>query len=195
MIKRLGDPPDLTLLNVEFWNQQTKETAKGLTPLLEEDILTAVDALGTEIPTVWDIAVIHREAIDWAGRYTYELVKGIDDHSMDVLRRLVPDWIETEGATIGDLEKRLAPTFGKSRAESIAITETTRGFSEGQKIVQRELEKGGIRRARKWNTAKTDWVCDICRPLEGKPQDEWGAITEPPAHPRCRCWTTLTRIK
>ncbi len=191
----LGGPRDLNKIPVEFWNEQTAQTLAGIRPILEASALRAAEALSITVPVLWDPTVLAREAIDWAGQYSYDLVRKIDENTLSVLRRIIPQFAETPGMTIGDLRKRLGPVFGEVRAQSIAVTETTRAFAEGQRLVQKELALGGVNRVRKWNTSGDEVVCDICGPLDGKTEDEWGGIASPPAHPRCRCWTTLVREK
>lgn len=41
-----------------------------------------------------------------------------------------------------------------------------------------------------WHTSQDDRVCPICRPLHGRPRDEWQSVFPlgPPAHPVCRCF-------
>jgi hypothetical protein len=147
----------------------------------------------TRVPVVWDEAVISREAADWAGRYGYDLIRGITDNTARLVGDKVRSFTETPGMTIGQLRQMLTGAFGQSRAQAIAVTETTRAYAEGNRMVQAELQRAGLEMTLHWQTSGSD-VCDLCSPLDGKPEDEWGEASDgPPRHPRCRCWTVLRR--
>ena len=192
VLAALGDPPDLANLTSEFWRTQAGLSVADLRPEIEAMVLRGASAASATVPILWDEAVIAREAVDWATQYVYDLVTGLDANTLAVLQRVIPRFAETPGMTIGDLRRELAPVFGESRAQVIAVTETTRAFAEGQRIIQAELSRGGVRMLRKWNTAGDEKrVCELCMDLDGKTEDEWSGIDGPPRHPSCRCWTTL----
>jgi len=44
-----------------------------------------------------------------------------------------------------------------------------------------------------WETANDERVCPICGALHRKREGEWGGLSGPPAHPRCRCGVRLER--
>jgi hypothetical protein len=104
--------------------------------------------------------------------------------------------------------------LGDSRAENVAITETTSGIvageieAEREKATQRGSESPPYRDPARptlddlpgdtlaiWHTERDDKVCKICSPLHLKPISEWRDKfpNGPPAHPRCRCWLTYER--
>jgi SPP1 gp7 family putative phage head morphogenesis protein len=87
----------------------------------------------------------------------------------------------------------LANTFGRSRAETIAVTEVTRAAAEGGRLYQQQLQQAGFTFDRIWRTSNDERVCPVCGPLDGKPEAEWGGLDSPPAHPNCRCSVTLRR--
>ena len=188
----LGDPPDLTNLGPEFWSTQEGKLLADLRPQIERMALAAVAARGATVPIVWDEAVIAREAADWAARYAFELVRGINANTERLLRDQVARFIQTPGMTIGQLRAALVPAFGDVRAQMIAVTETTRAFAQGEGIVQDYLRRAGLEMKRHWNTSMDERVCPICAPLDGKPEGEWGAYSSgPPGHVQCRCWLTI----
>jgi len=188
----LGDPPDLTKLTREFWDTEAGAMLADLRPEIERMALDSVAAAGTTVPIVWDEAVIAREAADWASRYTYELIRDLTGNTQRLVTDQVGRFIQTPGMTIGQLRDALTPAFGDSRAQSIAVTETTRAYAEGNKLVQAELRRAGLEMVRYWATSRDERVCEFCGPLDGKPEDEWGC-DGPPRHSRCRCWTTMRR--
>jgi SPP1 gp7 family putative phage head morphogenesis protein len=88
----------------------------------------------------------------------------------------------------------VAETLTDSRAEAVAITETTKADSAGQMIVKREVESSPHAERRQqlnpvWITEQDERVCPICQPLHGKRYDSFKSQFPmgPPAHPQCRC--------
>ncbi len=186
----LGDPPDLANLTTEFWDTQAGLMLADLRPQVERMTLDSIASTGRYVPIAWDEVVIAREAADWAAHYTYDLVRGIMDNTQALLRDQVGRFIETPGMTIGQLRDSLIGAFGDVRAQAIAVTETTRAYAQGETVVQAELRKAGLEMVRYFNTSAAERVCELCGPLDGKPEDEWGN-DGPPIHPGCRCWLTL----
>lgn len=109
----------------------------------------------------FDWTLANTDAARWASQYSYELVRGINSTSAARLQVAVEDWFK-ERTTVGDLIDELTPTFGKRRARTIAMTETTRAATEGSLAGWKAAGYG-----------------------EGRPS------RTAPAHPKCRCWITL----
>lgn len=143
----------------------------------------------------------NEQAVEYAKAYMYKLIKGLNETTARKMQRVVAAWIES-GEPLSELEKQLAPIFkDKNRAKAIAQTESTRVFNEGAFT---RYEEVGITKAT-WQTVRDDRVCPICRPLHGKVGEfrtGWvhpggsgdsgkhgGSTFQPPAHPRCRCFT------
>ena len=146
-----------------------------------------------EIGVEFDIAVINEAALAWANEYTMELVKGLTETTRAVVQRAIDAFIATPGMTTGDLTGLLEPAFGRIRAEMIGITEVTRAYSAATNVYKKLLAEAGLNSERIWNTSADEKVCPICGPLDGQPEREWADMfpSGPPAHPRCRCWSTL----
>ena len=165
--------------------------------------------LGTSTGVHFDPAIINTEALNWANAYTYNLVKELRGTTQDALtavqeklqgqlRDVLGQWQTTPGMTRENLEALLEPTFGQPRAEMIAITEVTRAASAATNAYQERIGKdAGIRMVRRWQTRNDERTCEICGPLNQLLEDQWADELPdgPPAHPRCRCWTTLTGDK
>lgn len=136
----------------------------------------------------WELA--NDDAARWALAHAAEIVGQLKDVTRRRLRREIAAWIEN-GETLSALIDRLSPIFGPTRARLIAETETTRAFAEGNMAAWRST---GVIKKRKWNTANDELVCPICGPLNqtvvGMDEDFPGGVSNPPAHPRCRCWVT-----
>ncbi len=210
VLKALGERPEREP-DEAFWQGEQAALGAALQPVLAQaaqlagnahgasvkSLPAAVDVIAgallpSSVPILWDEAVIAFEAVDWARRYVGDLIRRIAENTRELVRRSVVSFSETPGMTIGDLRRALEPAFGEVRAQRIAVTETTRAFAAGQRIVQRELERGGLRLERVWRTSMDELVCPICGALEDKRESQgWAGYDGPPAHPNCRCWTVL----
>lgn len=140
-----------------------------------------------------DVADVNLAAMQWAREYSYELVKNITATTQKLVSAATQEFISTPGTTIGQVADMLSRAFDETRAQAIAVTETTRAYSAGNQIEQQMLESMGLRTVRVWNTATDDKVCIICGPLNGTTDDTWPADVRsgPPAHVNCRCGETL----
>jgi SPP1 gp7 family putative phage head morphogenesis protein len=169
-----------------FWDNERELLYELLFPQIQAAALAGAEGAMASIGIGVDWALINIQARAWARQYTYDLVSGITQTSMDFTRDAITDWI-TSGAPLDDLLRDLAPMFGKTRAEMIGATEVTRAFAEGNRILWRA---SGVVTGVKWQTAVDELVCDICGPLHNQTGDIETGINGmlPPAHPRCRCW-------
>jgi len=95
--------------------------------------------------------------------------------------------------TEAQLEALIAPAFGPVRAQMIAVTETTRAYSQASNLYQQLLAETGFETVRVWRTRHDERVCPVCGPLEGVTENAWPPNLQsgPPAHVNCRCWTVL----
>jgi len=161
--------------------------------------ITTQQALGlvAETGITFDMAVVSQEAIEWARQYTYDLIRGITDTTRELVRQATSTYFETPGMTMSDLKRLLEPAFSPVRAEMIAVTEMTRASSMATNQHQQALAKVGIDMRRIWQTNHDSLVCDICGPLNGLPEEDWKAMygLGPPAHPNCRCKTSLSVLE
>jgi hypothetical protein len=184
--KRLPEFPDIDFDEDDYSDliDEMLKAAKG-----------GVNLFGTGKPVI-DYTLTNKEAARWAREYVYDLVKGINDTTRDVLRDAIGAFVDTPGMTIGDVMRQLP--FDEERAQRVAVTEITRAYAEGEMIAGRELQKEfpGVRIVKIWFTNNDDLVCDICGPLDGKEVDIDenfdGDLDKPPAHPNCRCWMETT---
>jgi hypothetical protein len=199
LMDALGDQPQAEP-DYAFWQQEEEQLVALMLPILERAAMGAAQAqvepakalpLST-LAVIWDDTVIAVAAMDWARRYVGELIKRITDNTRALVREAVSAFIDTPGMTIGDLRRSLEPAFNEVRAQRIAVTETTRAFSEGQNLVREQLRRGGLQLERVWRTSMDERVCPICGALADKREsDGWDGQSGPPAHVNCRCWTVL----
>ncbi len=181
--------------SVATWVTAQVRGAQFTKVILEEIFIeTALEvgsALGQEL-FVGDI--IGDRGAAWASEYSFRLVKDINATTLAKLRRIIPKGLQ-EGLSIDDITKLLRGTFGRSRAQMIAITETTRATVIGQREFIAELNKIGVFTETFWLTARDSRVDDkICKPLDGVMRINevyqhpgGGTYNGPPAHVNCRC--------
>lgn len=151
-------------------------------------------------PTIaLDYKLTNKRAADRARKYVGELIKGIDDTTRETVRAAVAAFVETPGMTVGDVIDRLP--FNAARAESVAVTEITRAYSQAAQVAGEQAKEDfpDVTVIKRWFTNRDDLVCPICEPLDGAEvdidEDFDDGIDAPPAHPGCRCWVnTTTRI-
>jgi len=200
IIEKLGDPPDTMRLTPEFWRDERDALAAVLQPninrMAEAGALTAYNTNPVTGPgskqssadIAFDWSLVAEEAALWAEIHGAELVTEVLGTTQRIVAKKVSDWLRTPGATIGDLTQSLLPWFDETRAHMIAVTETTKAYAEGERVLIDRARNAGLNVEPIWLTAQDELVCVICGPLHNKPQSDWGDVDWPPAHPRCRCF-------
>lgn len=101
-------------------------------------------------------------------------------------------------AKIDRVLQAYADRLTKQRAINIARTETVAAANEGQTLLWRQAqERGELPKVVKhmWMAAASERTCPTCSALDGEVVvlgNEFSAgVTNPPAHPSCRCTTGL----
>lgn len=211
LLRVVGSPPDPRNIPASFWTQYGDDLRTLLEPLLRQLYLDQARVLGAQVEKAGiDWSLPNEAAARWAKDYTFELVKGVVDTTTglvnDNLQALLRDAIAggfADSLTNAQIAERLMPAFGASRAEMIAVTETTRAAAAGETAIVDQLRANGIRMVATWNTSEDELVCPICEPLDGVPEKAGGGWTNPvtgepidsmPAHPYCRCFKTHTFV-
>ncbi|MCP4567970.1 MAG: phage portal protein [FCB group bacterium] len=98
------------------------------------------------------------------------------------------------GMTDDQTQELLRGAFGETRAQTISISEVSRGLTAGVLTLAALYAALGLETVVIWNTSQDELVCPICGPLNGKGPEIWaqefpgGPGT---AHPRCRCFSTV----
>jgi Phage Mu protein F like protein len=104
-------------------------------------------------------------------------------------------------ATADQLAAQAARRYLRARAQLIARTETIRAQELTRHLTWDRLQREGalpLELHVQWVVADTPVVCPICLPLDQQivplgGKFEPGGFAHPPAHPNCRCVTTLVR--
>lgn len=179
--------------------QQTRQAVeRTVTEAVEAGVQVGVKQLanvGAEV----NYGLINRFALEWAGNYAHNLNDRLNQSTGRMVNEAIAAWMES-GEHLDALIAALEPTFGRLRAERIAMTETTRAFAEGTLLSYRQ---SGVVVAVEWKTARDELVCPICRPLHGQRGTTDGRFVHPgglgkaaryqgrefriPAHVSCRC--------
>jgi len=197
LMAALGDPPALSNVPKSFWNQYGQDLRAAIEPILVDIAMAQMREMADETGAQVSWGLMNARAAAWASGYTFDLVSGLNAHTMEALRSKVEDFF-TEGLTLGELADLIAVDFGAGRAELIAITEVTRAAAEGESELVAQLAESGITMSKTWHTKEDERVCPVCGDLDETEADENGQwetpdgdlIDNPPAHPRCRCFIT-----
>jgi Phage Mu protein F like protein len=104
-------------------------------------------------------------------------------------------------AQANQVAAQAARRYLRARAQLIARTETIRAQELTRHLTWDRLQREGalpLELEVQWRVADTPTVCEVCRPLDGQTvplggKFEPGGFAHPPAHPACRCVTTLVR--
>jgi hypothetical protein len=207
LLRRTGNQPTDAQWTA-FWRREDDILLEQLRPpLLDVAGERAVSyAVNAGMADTW--RMVNESVIDWAQTYyanadagVFGSVPNLNLTSRTRVLQAWTDWqrgeLQTAGAADGlpQLIRALEPVFGPERAERIAVTETTRIFSEATVAAEMENEFSETLRIL---TAADELVCPICGPLHNqvipKRQDggfvhpTWGAAGYPPFHVRCRCF-------
>ena len=188
LVKLLSDLPTLDSNLTAFFTELGASLRKVISPTLQQIYLSQAEVLSTQLTIGVDWGLINQAAANWATTYTFDLVRGINETTRQILQNAINTYYR-EGLTIDELKQLLEPTFGPVRADMIAVTEVTRASAQGELALARQIEKENpnIRMVDVWATNNDERVCIICFPRNGKDQGD-GWEDPPPGHPRCRCW-------
>lgn len=155
-----------------------------LVPQLSLVHADAANSMGPHLEA--DLSSLDIEDISsrWAKRYGRQLSREVAASIQDELR--IARSLEP-----GDRVDALAKTFSRDRAETIGVTETTRGISAGERSVVKDIERQTGRAILAYWEIEDGAACDVCKGLNGMSEKVWGRKYPmgPPAHPWCRCFT------
>jgi len=146
--------------------------------------------LSDAIEEGWDVRQMVRAIKNYAG---------LSPQYSRAVRNAEKRWIK-EGLPYTDVERRVerySEKLTRTRAETIARTETIAAKNQGHLISWKQLQSNGDlpERAQKRWIAAPAIACEICRtlhledpkPLNATYSTKFGEVTAPPAHPNCRC--------
>ena len=205
IVAALGDPPAFSNIPASLWSEIEEQYRNAIDQVFRDMYRAQAQSVAGSAAGTVDFTLTNEQAARWARGYSFDLVKGMTDNLRAGLQSAISSFFTEQGTTTGDLTARLQTLWGsKSRAEMIAITEVTRASEQAKPDVEREIKSRNpaIDFDVFWETDKDEYVCPICRPLQGTkaaPGGQFvhpitGATYEPPAHPRCRCRTRRVMV-
>jgi len=207
--------PDITEANAHMIAQQLRDKDIYFRDVLQSALAYSAD-LGTNIAVDgleavgmgFDYTLANVDAMDWARRYTNQLMRDLNVTNDAIVGEAVTRWLENSNpiqTLRDDIAQRVPGAYGRSRskrAELIARTETTRAIAEGERTAYRA---SGVVSGMRWQTKKDEIVCPYCGSLNQQVVSiDGGAFFDalppelqaklrgrtfevPPAHPGCRC--------
>ena len=179
------------MLPPDFWINEKNRLLAILRPRLAQMAYEGAKQASFKAGIEFNPVLANAQAVEYARTHTDALLNQLGTTSQNLVGQALADWIDKPGATIGDLQAALKPSFGQARASVIAATETTRAYASGEMAA---YQAEGYTEWT-WLTNNDELVCPICGALHhksvriGQPFGEFRgkAVTQPPAHPNCRC--------
>lgn len=190
----------MPLPNDAFWTKEDEDLGGFLFPLLM-NIITAGLASGFDLADVEvsDLEELNRQAAYWSAQHSTKLAGQLNNTTRNVLEKKYNEWY-LSGDPIDVLFENIESVFNDNRAENIAVTEVTLGFSLGVLLAWGVIPQVD---GKEWVTSNDDKVCPICGPMHGQRVrlDEFfiggdGAYYfSPPAHNKCRCGQKAVKVR
>ena len=181
----------------DFWNEEDAAFWDEIGPIAVEIFHEAgasgAEALPDGLEILFDPNYYNEQAVDWLRKYKLEHIRGIMDTTRKNAINIIDEWVRS-GEHMDILTAKLDKLFGAPRGKSIAVTEVTRMYADGNTAA---WENTGVVGEKRWNAAVDELVCPVCgefhdttRALDGGWFWLGGVIEGPPAHPNCRCYLT-----
>lgn len=179
--------------------------SKDIETVLDEFIRKALLIGGRQLIDQFDIDAVFSLKNPRAVEYLKNIeltVKGIDDHSKEVLRGIIVRGIETGQSytAIARLIRQQFTDFSTKRTKLIAVTELGNAYQEGNLIAAGNLSKAGLKIEKYWLTRGDTKVEQDCKDNQKEgwiPHDQafQSGVQRPLDHPRCRCVLLFRRVK
>ena len=122
-----------------FWQEERNRLIAVIKPRLQQVASTGINAAEQKLNAqniYFDNTLAHTEAARWAETFTDKLLQSLGSTTENFVGQAVSNWITTPGATISQLADILTPGLAGnvSRAWTVAVTETTRAYAEGNRL-------------------------------------------------------------
>ena len=165
-------------LDSDFWDGEREKLRGILQPIIEEIVQQQIEDSASELMDMgfeFDDEAFSDAAAEYAAEYTDTLLQQLGSTTEAGVGAAISDWLQTPGATVGDLQARLAPLLedNMGRASTIGVTEVTRASVQGDMIA--------------YNEAGIEMPSMFPNPVGV--EEPFG----PPLHPNCRCMTAVVR--
>lgn len=217
LIDALGSPPDVANIPDALWEEVAIEVESDTRDTIALVLLLGMRRMSADFDWRPDSDLAGERAARYADRRASQLADGMVDTYRDRLTTAARDATATLEAEIAEAEavgrdieqaeraaqkraqrevNRLAREIVAEQAASGGVTETTAANSSGE-MEWRNLfeEETGVELRAIWNTEPG--ACEICYPLDGKGEEDWGDDfpNGPTAHVNCRCWLTFEPVE
>lgn len=163
----------------------------------DDSVEAYLEAIADELARAYEIGALKQgitksqaqlRAEEFARNHAAELIDGLEEVTRSTIKDLVADTI-SQGLSLGDLRDRIERSglFSRSRADTIARTETAIAYGQGTRGAAQELGEDQKRWVRNQEEPE-----DECTDNEDA---DWIGIDETfpsgddtiPAHPNCQC--------
>lgn len=182
--RRFLDPRQM-----QFWSEEEKALWEELAPLLLRIYIAGSTKGESTLPANYRVLVnwdrVNQQAIDYLRHYRLEWVRKITDFTREQSIKAIDDWIRS-GEPLPNLEARLAPLLGDTRAARVSSTEVTRIYQSGNE--QAWLSTGMVEEF-EYRTNVDERVCVLCGPRDGQIYKIGDTENTPPIHVNCRCFS------
>lgn len=188
----LGFPPKAENLPTDFYARMEHDVEAAFVEVLYVIYLESATNVADAAGLVRDTEKRAAEARAWAKKRSEELARQLRDRiDLAISDEIRTAWEAREdAAAAAGLVLGIGVIFSDSRAESIGVTETTAAISAGEiNEVDRLSIEFDVNATAVWVTEADERVCEVCAPLDGTSEEQWGGEfpSGPPAHPNCRC--------
>jgi len=179
-----GQMPDLT--------EMYREIRSAVEPIYVEMIGDETIAQGAEIGWGMDDDELNAEAQEYASAAAKLLSERMQNSRAGQIQKAL-NQIAAGEITVEAAQTIIGRLFSDTQAETAAETEITAALHQASVRLSDDLDKAGIDNTIRWLTQEDEKVCAICGPLDQTPEDVWSETHPdgPPAHPKCRCRTTV----
>jgi len=176
-------------IDPSFWNEEVQRMAPPVGDALGNSAFHAAQEWVARYQVAPRFEALEQSIFKWADDYGFDLVKGINDTNRQLIADALKKFIDDPDMKVRDFRDLLSRPMGYSpyRAQMIGVTETTRAYYQGGKVMADEVRAAG----------EIAHECPICWPLHGARETSpgsqlWqypdgGTSGPPPAHPNCRC--------
>lgn len=123
-----------------------------------------------------------------------EIAKPYVRHSKDIIETQIREMKNHGGPTRNRIRDAVGKVFGRSRAKTVADTETNLAMIDGANTA---VDKAGINVTRVWahsslrpprHANAPEQKCVKCSPFEGKAEQDWKGNEPGSIHPNCDCF-------
>jgi hypothetical protein len=165
-------------LDRDFWDAEREKLRAVIEPIIQEVIEQQLEDSVADLLDMgmeFDDEGFSEAAVEYATEYTDTLLQQLGTTTETGVGVAIAEWLQTPGATVGDLQQRLVPLLegNMARASTIGVTEVTRASVQGDMIA--------------YDEAGVEMPSMFPNPI---------GIDEPfgpPLHPNCRCMTAVVR--